>query len=378
MDIDAFSQHFKDIQDPRQTAKITYSLFDVLFLSICSVISGASGWEDIEDFGEAHCLWLQEKGLFPQGVPTHDTIARIISRLNTTQFRQCFIGWAKSVSKRTFGEVIAIDGKTLRSSYNRENRQSAIHMVSAFATQNGVVMGQIKTEEKSNEITAIPALLRLLDIKGCLVSIDAMGCQKDIAKQIVTQKGDYLLAVKGNQDALHRAVKQALAESISLPVDPKQIQITQGHGRYEAREYKVLPATALIGEFKEWTGLKTIGVAMGYRFEKKAQQYSLEYRYYISSAELDTSRFAEAVRGHWGIENSLHWVLDVSMNEDKCPIYNGESAEILATMRHFALNMLRAETSKKASIRRKQKIASMDIKYLDKVLAAGLKAVAEE
>ncbi|WP_111609138.1 ISAs1 family transposase, partial [Marinomonas arctica] len=140
-------------------------LFDVLFLSICSVISGASGWEDIEDFGEAHCLWLQEKGLFPQGVPTHDTIARIISRLNTTQFRQCFIGWAKSVSKRTFGEVIAIDGKTLRSSYNRENRQSAIHMVSAFATQNGVVMGQIKTEEKSNEITAIPALLRLLDIK---------------------------------------------------------------------------------------------------------------------------------------------------------------------------------------------------------------------
>jgi predicted transposase YbfD/YdcC len=378
MSIDAFSLHFEDIKDPRQAAKISYPLFDVLFLTVCAVIAGASGWEDIEDFGEAHLNWLQEKGLFPNGLPVHDTIARLISRLDTVQFRQCFVRWAQSVSARTSGELIAIDGKTLKQSYNRDSRQSAIHMVNAFATANGVVMGQLKTEAKSNEITAIPALLKLLDIKGCLVSIDAMGCQTEIARTIVHQGGDYLLAVKGNQDSLYRAVRQALASTTSAETDPEQIQIATGHGRYEAREYHVLPADTLASQFPDWTGLKSIGVAIGYRFEKKSKKQSLEYRYYISSAELDNTRFAAAVRGHWGIENSLHWVLDVSMNEDDCPIYRGDAAEILSTMRHLALNMLRAETTKKASIRRKQKIASMSMDYLDKVLTAGLKAVAEK
>ena len=377
MSIDAFSKHFEEVKDPRQAAKITYPLFDVLFLTVCAVIAGASGWEDIEDFGEVHLDWLQKKGLFPNGLPVHDTIARIVSRLDPGQFRQCFIHWAQSVSARTSGELIAIDGKTLRHSYNPDSRQSVIHMVSAFATANGVVMGQLKTEAKSNEITAIPALLHLLDIKECLVSIDAMGCQKEIAKTITKQGGDYLLAVKGNQESLFYAVRQALASTITAKTDPEQLLTEAGHGRYESREYHVLPADSLAGQFPEWTGLKSIGVAIGYRFEKKSKKQSLEYRYYISSAKLDTSRFAAAVRGHWGIENSLHWVLDVSMSEDACPIYRDDAAEILATMRHLALNMLRAETTKKASIRRKQKIASMSTNYLDKVLAAGLRAVAE-
>lgn len=376
MTIAAFSKHFEKLADPRQAIKVVYPLFDVLFLTVCAVIAGASGWEDIEDFGEAHLSWLQDKELFPNGLPVHDTIARIISRLDPVKFRSCFIHWAQSASARTSGELIAIDGKTLRHSYDRESRQSAIHMVSAFATANGVVMGQVKTDAKSNEITAIPALLKLLDIKGCLVSIDAMGCQKEVAKTIVAQKGDYLLAVKGNQESLLNAIRQALAKQIEDSGIEGAVS-ERGHGRYEIREYHVVPAKNIAKEFPEWCGLKSIGVAIGLRLEKSTQKPSLEFRYYISSAELDKTRFGEAVRGHWGIENSLHWVLDVTMREDDCPIYRGDSAEILATIRHLALNMLRAETSKKASIRRKQKIASMNIDYLDTVLAAGLPACAE-
>lgn len=377
MSLDAFSQYFGELEDPRQSAKISYPLFDVLFLTVCAVIAGAEGWEDIEDFGEVHLDWFQQKGLFLDGLPVHDTIARIVSRLDPTQFQQCFIQWAQSVNERTEGELIAIDGKVLRGSYQRESRRSAIHMVSAFATGNGVVMGQLKTDAKSNEITAIPALLKLLDIKGCLVSIDAMGCQTDIAGTIVKQGGDYLLAVKGNQELLHRAVQQALRPFHSAATDPVNVTVEKGHGRIEAREYHVLAAGDVASQFPEWRGLKTLGVAIGYRLEKSGKQ-SLEYRYYISSAELDQARFAAAVRDHWRIENSLHWVLDVSMNEDACPIYRGEAAEILSCMRHLALNMLRAETTKKASIRRKQKIASMNTDYLDQVLAAGLRAMAAQ
>lgn len=378
MSTEAFSKHFSDIQDPRQVTKISYPLFDVLFLSVCSIICGADGWEEMQDFGETNLDWLQAKGLFINGSPTHDTIARIVSRLDPDSFRRCFIRWTQSICARTSGELVAIDGKTLRRSYNREDRQSAIHMVSAFASQNSVVLGQIKTEEKSNEITAIPALLELLDVKGCLVSIDAMGCQKNIAQTIIRKEADYLLAVKGNQETLHRSIKQAFAGRLADSIEAKHLQINIAHGRNEGRVCYVLPAQDLRGHHPEWPELKTIGVVIGYRQDRKTQKVSLEHRYYISSAELDESAFATAVRGHWGIENSLHWVLDASMNEDECPIYAGHGAEILATTRHIALNMLRAETSKKASIRRKQKMACMSTDYLDKVWVAGVKSLADQ
>ncbi|MFV8421677.1 ISAs1 family transposase [Vibrio parahaemolyticus] len=367
MIIDVFSQHFGDIEDPRQSAKVSYPLFDVLFLTVCATIAGADGWEDIEDFGEAHFNWLREKGLFESGLPVHDTIARLISRLDPAQVQQCFITWMQAVSEHTEGQLIAIDGKVLRSSYNREDRKSTIHMVSAFATANGVVMGQVKTDAKSNEITAIPELLNALELKGCLVSIDAMGCQTEIATTITDKGGDYLLAVKGNQGKLHKAIQAQLQPHIDDPV----VCCEKGRGRNEARAYAVLPATELTSEFADWPGLKTIGVAMSYRQTKPGKD-SLEYRYYISSAELSKERFASAVRGHWGIENNLHWVLDTSFNEDDCQIYRENAAELLATVRHMALNMLRQEASKKASIRRKQNIAAMNTAYLEKVLAAGL------
>ncbi|MFV8423387.1 ISAs1 family transposase, partial [Vibrio parahaemolyticus] len=345
MHVDAFSLYFAVIQDPRQSAKVTYPLFDVLFLTVCATIAGMDGWEDIEEFGEAHLDWFQDKGLFKEGLPVHDTIARVVSSIDPLEFQQCFLSWMKAVRASSEGDIIAIDGKVLRSSYNRDDRKSTIHMVSAFATANGVVMGQVKTQEKSNEITAIPELLKLLDINGNLVSIDAMGCQTEIAKQIVEQGGDYLLAVKGNQESLAKAVREALSSATKQ--SPK-IDIEAGHGRAEAREYHVLSAKEIAADFPAWAGLKTIGVAIGYRVDSNGKE-SLDYRYYISSADLTPERFADAVRGHWEIENRLHWVLDVTMNEDACQIYRGNAAELLAGIRHMALNMLRLETSRKLS-----------------------------
>lgn len=368
MHVDAFSLYFAVIQDPRQSAKVTYPLFDVLFLTVCATIAGMDGWEDIEEFGEAHLDWFQDKGLFKEGLPVHDTIARVVSSIDPLEFQQCFLSWMKAVRASSEGDIIAIDGKVLRSSYNRDDRKSTIHMVSAFATANGVVMGQVKTQEKSNEITAIPELLKLLDINGNLVSIDAMGCQTEIAKQIVEQGGDYLLAVKGNQESLAKAVREALSSATKQ--SPK-IDIEAGHGRAEAREYHVLSAKEIAADFPAWAGLKTIGVAIGYRVDSNGKE-SLDYRYYISSADLTPERFADAVRGHWEIENRLHWVLDVTMNEDACQIYRGNAAELLAGIRHMALNMLRLETSRKLSIRRKQKKASMNIAYMEQILLGGI------
>ncbi|QXC33763.1 ISAs1 family transposase [Aeromonas sp. FDAARGOS 1407] len=371
MQLDAFSEVFSDLHDPRQSAKIAYPLFDIVFLTVCAIIGGSEGWEDIEDFGQAHCRWFQDKGLFPNGLPVHDTIARVISRLAPDEFQTCFLKWMKVVHAHASGELVAIDGKVLRSSYNREDRQSTIHMVSAFASANGVVLGQIKTDAKSNEITAIPELLALLDIRGCLVSIDAMGSQTEIAGKIVDNGGNYLLAVKGNQETLYSAVREAM--SPQAREGSLQGTIERSRGRIEIREYHVMPAGAIVEQFPAWKGLSTLGVAIGYRCDSKGHE-SLEYRYYISSAALTEEQFANAVCSHWGIENQLHWVLDVTMKEDACPIYRGDAAEILATVRHMALNMLRAEEGKRASIRRKQKIAAMNSDYLEQVLLAGIRA----
>lgn len=377
MSTNAFTQSFAKLEDPRQSAKITYPLFDVLFLAVCATIAGAEGWEDIYDFGEAHLDWLQAKGLFKEGIPVDDTIARILSRLDPSAFQQCFISWMKAIAAKTDGKLVAIDGKVLRSSYDRQDRLSTIHMVSAFATENSLVLGQLKTDDKSNEIQAIPALLQLLELKGCLVSIDAIGCQTEIAGALVKQGADYLLAVKGNQETLAKAVRQAFEDKLTPETIAQKLDMEKGHGRVEARHYQVMPAGDLVNRYPQWEGLRSIGVAVGYRRDASGRD-SLEYRYYISSAELDEQRFAVAVRNHWGIENRLHWVLDVTMGEDDCPIYRGNGAEILACLRHIALNMLRSEKTKKASIRRKQNIAGMNIAYLDKVLLAGFNGAVEK
>ena len=259
----AFTQFFSELEDPRQFGKIAYPFFDVVFLTVCAAIGGAQGWEDIELFGEAHLEWFQRNGLFSNGLPVHDTIARIISRIQPEQFQNAFIRWMQATSERTDGELIAIDGKTLRSSYDRNSRQSTIHMVSAFAAQNRLVLGQVKTDAKSNEITAIPELLALLDVKDCLISIDAMGCQTEIASTIVNGGGDYLLAVKGNQPTLHHAVRAALVESTKTPLSEETLSIEKAHGRIDGREYHVLPAGALAEQFPEWKGYVPVTCCMG-------------------------------------------------------------------------------------------------------------------
>lgn len=372
MHIDTFKEHFQPVQDPRQTAKVTYPLFDVLFGTLCSVIAGARGWTDIREYVLGHHGWFLEQQMFQDGVPVDDTFARIISTVKPDLFRECFLTWMKAVHKITQGDVVAIDGKTLRGSYDREDRSSTIHMISAYASVNKLVLGQLKTDKKSNEITAIPELLKMLDLRGALVSIDAMACQTKIAKAIVNQGGDYLLALKGNQGKLSKAVQSAFNQLRSEQSEKHEQQTEVHHGRIESRSSHVLSVDALEGDFSRWRGLKTIAMVESFR-TVKGKPASLEYRYYISSKEMTAEQLAKAVREHWAIE-SMHWVLDVSMQEDACQIYKNNAAENLACLRHMALNMLQAEPTR-ISIAMKQKRCWMKTAQLESILSAGIVAM---
>ncbi|NLS58900.1 ISAs1 family transposase, partial [Vibrio aestuarianus subsp. francensis] len=366
MHIEHFKEHFQTITDQRQGAKVTYCLFEVLFGSLCAVIAGAKGWFDIREYLLGHHDWFQRNGLFLRGIPADDTIARIISTIEPEQFHECFVNWMSSVHTLTEGQVVAIDGKTLRGSYNREDRASTIHMVSAYASSNKLVLGQLKTEQKSNEITAIPELIKMLNIKGALVTIDAMACQTKITKAIVDQGGDYLLAVKSNQGKLRQSIEKAFASERANMAD--SISLETHHGRIESRQCYVADSAKLEGDFKRWKGLQRIVMVENYRLVK-GKEVDLEYRYYISSKALTGEEAAIAVREHWGIE-SMHWVLDVSMNEDACQIYKDHGAENLSCLRHMSLNMLRAESTK-LSIVGKQKRCMMNTSMLEAVLSAG-------
>ena len=302
MNLELFFQIFGKLDDDRQASKVTYPLFDILFTSLCAVIARADGWKDIQEYAEGHLDWFQNNGFLKDGVPVDDTIARTVARIEPEQFNQCFVEWMQAVNRLSKGEIIAIDGKTLRGSYDRDDRRSTLHMINAFACKNKMVLGQLSTDIKSNEITAIPELIQLLDIKGALVSIDAMGCQKEIAKAIVNKQADYLLAVKGNQELLYREIREQFSDFRSN-LEKENLQMEKNRSRLEARAYKVLPAKEVAKKFPNWPKLKTIGVSMGYP-QEKGKEPSLEYRYYISSAELTEEKFAEAVRAHWAVENS--------------------------------------------------------------------------
>ena len=368
MDIATIKQHFITIQDGRQSAKVDYPLFDILFGSLCAVIAGARGCTDIREYVLGHHDWFQRHKLFENGVPVDDTFARLISTIAPSAFRACFLCWMRSVHQLTQGEVVAIDGKTLRGAYHREDRYSAIHMISAYACANQLVLGQMKTDKKNNEITAIPALIQLLDLRGALVTIDAMACQTRIAGAIVKQGGDYLLAVKGNQGQLASAVKSAFTSYRQTPPDRIQAKPEHHHGRIESRICHVLDATALTGQISAWPKLRCLMMVESYRAEK-GKLPTLEYRYYISSKALSAEQAGQAIRAHWGIE-SMHWVLDVSLQEDACQIYRENAAENLARLRHMALNVMRAEKTA-ISIPMKQKRCMMKPAFLEQVLLAG-------
>ena len=368
MVIDSIKAHFSIIQDYRQSAKIDYPLFDVLFGALCAVIAGARGWTDIREYVLGHHEWFRRHQLFEKGVPVDDTFARLIATIEPQAFRQCFLDWMKAVHRLTQGEVVAIDGKTLRGSYNRDDRYSTIHMISAYASTNQMVLGQLKTNEKSNEITAIPKLIQMLDLRGALVTIDAMACQTKIAKAIVQQGGDYLLAVKGNQERLAKAVRAAFSTHRQAGVDMDQCQTEKHHGRVESRTCHVLSAEQLEGNFSSWTGLSSIVMVENFRAEK-GKKPTLEYRYYISSKALTAEEASQAIRAHWGIE-AMHWILDVTFGEDACQIYRENAAENVACLRHMSLNMLRAESTQ-ISMPMKQKRCMMNPLFLESVLLAG-------
>ena len=366
-------EHFKAVEDPRQIWKIDHQLFDIIFLTVTAVIAGAESWEEIQDFGEMRLDWLKQYGDFSNGVPSQFTIARVIGRIDPEQFQMCFMSWMEDCQALTKGRVVSVDGKTVRSSYGKRDDRSAIHMVSAFCNKNNQILGQLKTHEKSNEITVIPELLALLDLSGCLVTLDAMGCQTKIAEAILDKDADYLLAVKGNQGRLLKAFENKLGLSEIQQMDEDQLDLYDtfetGRGRKETRQYLLFdPFEEFVDLAFEWPRLTKLGVVISTRGKRSEEHTTLSIRYYITSADLTAQEFGEAVRSHWGIENKLHWMLDVGMKEDACQVYRDNAAENLSGARRIALNLLKRETSKKISIQRKQKMTAMDPDFMSRVL----------
>jgi predicted transposase YbfD/YdcC len=364
-----FMEHFSDLKDPRDDKNKKHQLMDILFLVIAAVISGAEGWEAIETFGEEKLEWLRKYFPFANGVPSHDCIRMVMLSLSPKALQECFARWMQAVVEVAKGEVVAIDGKTIRRSFDQAEGLGAIHRVSAWAKRNGVSLGQVKTDEKSNEITAIPALLKLLELRGCIVTIDAMGCQRAIAEQIRAQGADYVLAVKANQKELQEALEDYFetaqqAGYRAVPLERWE-EIDSGHGRVEVRRYQLVPDLSTLPKPEQWQDLQ--GIARVECEHHVGDQISSEVRYYITSLGQDVGRLAEAVRGHWGIENSLHWVLDVTFREDDSRLRSGYGAENFAVIRHIALNLLKREPSK-GSLKRKRYKAALSNEFRSNVL----------
>jgi predicted transposase YbfD/YdcC len=367
-----FMEHFSDLKDPRDDKNKKHQLMDILFLVIAAVISGAEGWEAIEAFGEEKLEWLRKYFPFANGVPSHDCIRMVMISLSPKALQGCFARWMQAVVEVAKGEVVAIDGKTIRRSFDQAEGLGAIHMVSAWAKRNGVSLGQVKTDEKSNEITAIPALLKLLELRGCIVTIDAMGCQRAIAEQIRAQGADYVLAVKANQKELHEALEDYFetaqqAGYRAVPLERWE-EIDSGHGRVEVRRYQLVPDLSTLPKPEQWKDLQ--GIARVECERHVGDQISSEVRYYITSLGQDVGRLAEAVRGHWGIENSLHWVLDVTFREDDSRLRSGYGAENFAVIRHIALNLLKREPSK-GSLKRKRYKAALSNEFRNFSISRG-------
>ena len=367
----SIAEHFNPIDDPRNGRRQDHLLIDILTIAILAVICGADGWVGIESYGNAKYDWLKTFLALPNGIPSHDTFARVFARLDPEQLQTCFLSWVRSVSQLTGGEVIAIDGKTARRSYDAGSGKGAIHMVSAWASTNRLVLGQRQVEAKSNEITAIPALLKVLDLQGCVVTIDAMGTQKAIAQQIVQQGGDYVLALKGNQGNLCEDVQQlfesAQAQDFKAIDHHYDATCEAGHGRVETRRYWCLGQVEGVIDAEKWLGLSSMIMVASCR--RHQGQNTVEQRYFISSLAPADQRLAAAIRTHWSVENSLHWVLDVAFSEDDCRIRSGHAPANFTLLRHLALSLLNQETTAKLGVKNKRLRAGWDDDYLLKVLA---------
>lgn len=367
---------FSEIEDPRSQRTRAHLLTDILIIGILSVIAGGKGWEDMENYGLSKLDWLGEFLALPNGIPCPDTFRRVFERINPKVFERCFQKWVQSIVETVGVQVIPIDGKTLRGSYDREQKKSALHLVSAWASEHRLVLGQVKVTDKSNQITAIPTLLELLDLAGCIITIDAMGTQTAIAAQIYNASADYVLALKANHPTLHGQVEawfeqtQALNfERITFNYDER---VEKGHHRTEKRQVWTVPVSQLppLYQQADWLGLKS--VVMVVRVRHLWNKTTREVQFYLTSLDSDALILGRAIRLHWGVENSLHWSLDVTFREDACRVRTGHAPQNLALLRRIALNCLNLEQSLKRSNRQKSNRAAMDNNYMLTVLAACL------
>jgi len=365
-------EHFAEVQDPRVEYLVDHQLIDIITIALCAVIAGADNWTEVTEFGQGKQDWFAEFLELPHGIPSHDTFGRVFAKLDPEQFQTSFLNWVQAVFEVTGGQVVPIDGKKLRRSHDRTHDRQAIWMVSAWAAENKLVLGQVKVDDKSNEITAIPELLRLLELHGCIVTIDAMGCQKEIAAQIVAKGADYVLALKGNHSGVLEDVQELFAyaaETNFADCDYHQT-VEKGHGRIEIRECwttsdpDYLP---FVRNASAWANLRTLAMVRAER--RQADKRSVEVRYYLSSLESKADKLLHATRTHWTIENQLHWVLDVAFDEDQCRVRKDHAAQNLAILRHCALNLLKHETSARCGIQAKRKKAGWNTNYLLKVLS---------
>ena len=375
--LEMIEAHFSKINDPRINRTKEHNLIDILTIALCAVICGAEGWVDIENFGNNKIIWLKTFLELPNGIPSHDTFGRVFSLIDAQEFQTAFYEWVLAVNEIIQGQIISLDGKCLRGSDDKRLGKRAIYMVSAWAESNHLVLGQRKVDEKSNEITAIPELLKILAISGCIITIDAMGTQTQIAKTIIEAHADYVLSVKENQGHLFEDISVLFAVDQADDFKYASFEYTKtvskGHGRIDIRECWSTSKPAylcLIRGVERWVGLQSIAMVICTRIigEKETK----EVRYFITSLPSNAERILYAVRKHWGIENELHWTLDVALNEDHSRVRKDQAPENFAVLRHMALNLLKQEKTAKGGIHAKQLQAAWNEDYLLKILASGI------
>lgn len=366
---------FEELSDPRMNRTLDHKLVDILVIGLCSLLTGGEGFSDMEVFGKAKQDWLKTFLELPNGIPSHDTFNRVFSAIDPHAFLECFVQWVQGICPALQNEIVAIDGKALRHALNEG--QAIPYIVSAWASNNGLTLGQVKVNDKSNEITAIPELLRALELKGCIVTLDAMGCQKDIAARIIGKQADYVLALKGNHATIHEEVKEFFDEAVPacatqcvdtvVPGTMDFFQTTEkNHGRIETRRYWHSTDIEWFADKHLWKGLRSFGMVESIRRVKGKS--TIERRYYLCSLPLGAQQFAKAARGHWGVENPLHWSLDVTFGEDNSRARTKNAAQNVATLRRIALNLVKNKPAKKYSVRQRRILAALDCQYLQQLL----------